>query len=62
MYQQQQHPIDDVLREHIHGIPTPAPRPAPIKKVRPKRILKQKKQKQKTGKYGYTYNRDGSYQ
>ena len=60
MYQQQQHPIDDVLREHIHGIPAQAPRP--IKKLKPKRILKQKKQKQKTGKYGYTYNRDGSYQ
>ena len=57
MYQQQQHPIDDVLREHIHGIPA-----MPIKKLKTKRILKQKKQKQKTGKYGYTYNRDGSYQ
>lgn len=56
MYQQQNHPIDDMLREHIHGMPTPRP----TKKLKTKRVLKQKIQK--PSKYGYSYNIDGTYQ
>ena len=59
MYQQQNHPIDDMLREHTYGVTvstTPKLKPRPKKK----KVLIQKKQKQ--GKYGYTYNIDGTFQ
>ena len=54
MYQQQNHPIDDLLREHIHGVPVSAPKPTTRPKPGKKKVLKQ-------GKYGYTYNIDGTY-
>ena len=57
MYQQQNHPIDDILREHTYGVTVSTPAPRPKKK----KVLKQKIQK-KQGKYGYTYNIDGTFQ
>ncbi len=62
MYQQQNHPIDDILREHIHGVTVSAPQPKPRPKPRKKKVLKTKKVLKKQGKYGYTYNIDGTYQ
>ena len=56
MYQQQNHPIDDILREHTYGVTVSTPAPRPKKK----KVLKQKIQKK--GKYGYTYNIDGTFQ
>lgn len=61
MYQQQNHPIDDIIRQHTHGIP-PAVSTGRIKiKVKSKKQIKEQP-KPKTGKYGYTYNRDGTFQ
>ena len=52
MYQQQNHPIDDILREHIHGVPVPTPttRPKPGKK----KVLKQE-----LARFGYYYKDNG---
>ena len=52
MYQQQNHPIDDLLREHIHGVPT---------KTQKTKTTKKLKQKMSKNKYGYSYKDSGEY-
>ena len=63
MYRQQQHPIDDMLRQHIHGVSVPV-KPQRVLKPKRKRVLKTKvtdeqSKKLELSRFGYYYKDNG---
>ena len=53
MYQQQQHPIDNLLAQHIHGT---LPKTPPKFKTKPTKI---KRKKSHHSRFGYSYKANG---
>ena len=56
MYQQQQHPIDNLLAQHIHGTLPKTPRPT---KSKPQIKPKIKRKKTHHSRFGYSYKANG---
>ena len=59
MYQQQNHPIDDILREHIHGVPVPVSKPPTPQKRKQPKVTDEQSKKLELAKFGYYYKDSG---
>ena len=60
-YQQQQHPIDNILGQHIHGVLSNSPKPTPSKPSpsKPKITITEKQKQFDLKRFGYYYKDNG---
>ena len=59
MYQQQQHPIDNILGQHIHGVVSVPQTPTPTKSKSKRNTITEKQKQFDLKRFGYYYKDSG---